>query len=86
MVRYLANASVEGLAVIGATRPSESVLADGGVLVAAGHNRAALARLCTRAIWLEEGRVRLDGPFDEVLDAYVGRLEERARAALAAAG
>ena len=27
---------------------------------------------CTRVIWLEDGRVRADGPVDEVMDAFAG--------------
>jgi hypothetical protein len=37
-----------------------------GVLVAAGHDHPMLKRLCTRAIYLENGLVRADGPFEEV--------------------
>jgi ABC-2 type transport system ATP-binding protein/lipopolysaccharide transport system ATP-binding protein len=39
-------------------------------VVAAGHDHTALARICPRAIWLERGRVRADGPFDEVIPPY----------------
>ena len=43
----------------------------GGIVVAAGHDHPMLARLCTRGIWLEGGRVRLDGAFDEVRETYL---------------
>jgi ABC-type polysaccharide/polyol phosphate transport system ATPase subunit len=43
----------------------------GGIVVAAGHDHPMLERLCTRAVWLEQGRVRADGEFDEVRDAYL---------------
>jgi ABC-type polysaccharide/polyol phosphate transport system ATPase subunit len=42
----------------------------GGIVVAAGHDHAALARICPRAIWLDRGRVRADGAFDEVIPPY----------------
>jgi ABC-type polysaccharide/polyol phosphate transport system ATPase subunit len=42
----------------------------GGIVVAAGHDHAALERLCTHAIWLHEGHMRAEGPFDEVVRAY----------------
>ena len=46
------------------------LLADGGIVVAAGHDHAALSELCQRAILLRDGRVEDDGPFDEVIGAY----------------
>ena len=42
----------------------------GGIVVAAGHDHAALERLCPRAVWLERGQVRGEGPFAEVIPAY----------------
>jgi ABC-type polysaccharide/polyol phosphate transport system ATPase subunit len=48
------------------------VLCDrGGIVVAAGHDHPMLERLCSRGIWLEAGRVRLDGTFDQVREAYL---------------
>jgi ABC-type polysaccharide/polyol phosphate transport system ATPase subunit len=44
----------------------------GGIVVAAGHDHAELARLCDRAVWLDRGGVAADGPLDEVRAAYVG--------------
>ena len=43
----------------------------GGIVVAAGHDHPMLARLCSRGIWLEGGRVRLDAPFADVREAYL---------------
>lgn len=42
----------------------------GGIVVAAGHDHPALARLCPRALWLDGGRKRALGDFDEVATAY----------------
>ncbi len=42
----------------------------GGIVVAAGHDHPALERICTRAVWLEEGHVRREGEFAEVVPAY----------------
>ncbi len=44
----------------------------GGIVVAAGHDHDLLRRLCERALWLDGGSVREDGPFDDVVAAYVG--------------
>ncbi|HLM31150.1 MAG TPA: ATP-binding cassette domain-containing protein [Solirubrobacterales bacterium] len=42
----------------------------GGIVVAAGHDHDALSRICPQAAWLEGGRVRMQGPFAEVIAAY----------------
>jgi homopolymeric O-antigen transport system ATP-binding protein len=52
---------------------ASSILAEGGIVVAAGHDHELLGRLCGRALWLDGGRIREDGPFEETVAAYVGR-------------
>jgi ABC-type polysaccharide/polyol phosphate transport system ATPase subunit len=42
----------------------------GGIVVAAGHDHAALERICPRALWLDGGHMRAEGPFAEVISAY----------------
>jgi ABC-type polysaccharide/polyol phosphate transport system ATPase subunit len=42
----------------------------GGIVVAAGHDHAALERICSRALLLDHGRLRADGDFDEIVTAY----------------
>jgi ABC-2 type transport system ATP-binding protein len=39
-------------------------------VIVASHDHAFLRRHCCRGIWLEEGRLRMDGPINDVLDAY----------------
>jgi ABC-type polysaccharide/polyol phosphate transport system ATPase subunit len=36
-----------------------------------------LSSLCTRAIWLEDGRIRAEGLFDEVQPEYLAAVEAR---------
>ena len=43
---------------------------DGGTLVFVSHSSAAVVNLCRRAIWLEQGRVVMDGPAKDVSEAY----------------
>ena len=43
----------------------------GGIVMAAGHDHEMLERFCGRALWLERGAVRADGPFEEVRSAYL---------------
>jgi ABC-type polysaccharide/polyol phosphate transport system ATPase subunit len=50
---------------------AESILAAGGIVVAAGHDHALLEKICTRAIYLEGGTLRADGPFAEVQRTYL---------------
>ncbi len=47
----------------------------GKTIVFVSHDQEAVRRLCTRAVWLDCGRVRMDGPVDDVLGSY---LEENA--------
>jgi ABC-type polysaccharide/polyol phosphate transport system ATPase subunit len=47
----------------------------GGIVVASGHDHAMLARLCTRAIWMQGGRIRESGPFDEVQPRYLAAVQ-----------
>ncbi len=47
----------------------------GGVVVAAGHDHPMLARLCRRAIWLQDGGLRRDGAFAAVQPAYLDEVE-----------
>lgn len=42
----------------------------GRTIVMTSHDPAFLAAYCERAIWIDAGRVRLDGPFDDVMRAY----------------
>jgi homopolymeric O-antigen transport system ATP-binding protein len=54
---------------------SQAIVEAGGIVIAAGHDHPMLARLCTRAIWMEEGSVRGDGAFDEVQPRYLEAVE-----------
>lgn len=42
------------------------------ILVIATHSRDLLEKTCTRAIWLEHGQIKMDGPANEVAQAYFG--------------
>lgn len=42
------------------------------ILVLASHSRELLQKNCNRILWMEHGRVRMDGPPNEVLPAYFG--------------
>lgn len=42
------------------------------ILVLSSHSHDIIRTWCTRAIWLDQGRVRADGDVTEVLEAYLG--------------
>ncbi len=46
------------------------------ILVLASHSRNLIEKTCTRAIWLEHGVIKLDGPVQEVAEAYWGPRKE----------
>src|SRR5690348_12174432 len=43
---------------------------DGRALLCVSHVASAVQQLCKRAIWLDHGRVMMDGPVPEVAEAY----------------
>ena len=40
------------------------------ILILASHSKELLKNNCNRILWMEHGRVRMDGPADEVIAAY----------------
>jgi len=52
----------------------------GGSLLFVSHSPVAVAEVCTRAIWLDRGRLMLDGSAEEVLTAYQGKPAARVSA------
>ncbi len=44
------------------------------ILVFVSHDLGAIKQLCNRVIWMEKGKVRMDGVTDEVVDAYYASL------------
>ena len=48
----------------------EGMLADGSTLLFVSHDSGTVRSLCNRAVWLDHGVKRADGPSDEVCTAY----------------
>jgi ABC-type polysaccharide/polyol phosphate transport system ATPase subunit len=46
------------------------VVARASILVLVSHSMETVRQMCGRAIWLNEGRIRLDGTAAEVTAAY----------------
>lgn len=55
-----------------------TVLHDGTTLVFVSHDLAAMEATCTRAIWLRQGVVEIEGPIRPLLAAYRRSIEETA--------
>src|SRR5438874_9732723 len=49
------------------------VAKEGRTVLFVSHNMAAVTRLCDRVIWLDEGRVAMDGTPEEVVSEYLTR-------------
>jgi lipopolysaccharide transport system ATP-binding protein len=47
------------------------------VVVVVSHDIASLSQLCDRVLWLDHGRIRMEGPVDEVVAAYTQQYEDR---------
>lgn len=41
-----------------------------GTVFMVSHQEATIKKLCSRAIWMDQGEIIADGPADEVVDAY----------------
>lgn len=48
----------------------EQYHAAGGTLIVVSHDLWTVRRICSRAVWMEKGRVRMAGEVNAVLDAY----------------
>jgi len=41
------------------------------ILVLASHSEPIIRAFCNKALWLEKGQIKMLGPVDEVLRAYI---------------
>ena len=49
-----------------------SLIENSNILVIASHSRALIENCCTRVVWLENGRIKMDGDPKEVCRMYFG--------------
>ena len=49
----------------------EDISTSGRTVIFVSHDMQAITRLCSRAYWLDSGRVMREGPSDEVVSAYL---------------
>ncbi|PYD01500.1 ABC transporter ATP-binding protein, partial [Microbacterium esteraromaticum] len=48
----------------------DELLAEGRTLFFVSHNERDLRRFCRRGLYLDKGRLAMDGPIDAVVDRY----------------
>jgi lipopolysaccharide transport system ATP-binding protein len=72
--RFLIFDEVLGNVDLGFARTADaffrSLIGSGRTIVMTSHDPVFLRAYCERAIWIEDGRVRMDGAFDEVMEEY----------------
>jgi len=49
----------------------EKIMGEGSTVVLVSHDLETVRSLATRAIWMEHGKIRAEGPTSEVIDAYI---------------
>jgi lipopolysaccharide transport system ATP-binding protein len=50
----------------------EAMVRGADILVLSTHDSAIVRTWCSRVLWLDEGRIRADGPPEDVLEQYLG--------------
>ncbi len=60
-----------------------ALCAQGGIVLLVSHSLAAIKTMCDRAIWIEQGKVRMDGPSEDVATAYRDAINRREEAEIA---
>jgi homopolymeric O-antigen transport system ATP-binding protein len=50
----------------------ETMVRGADILVLSTHDSSIVRTWCSRVLWLDEGRIRADGPPDDVLEQYLG--------------
>jgi teichoic acid transport system ATP-binding protein len=53
---------------------------EAGTIFLVSHGLGVIRQTCNRAIWLDEGQIIMDGPVEDVVDAYEDRYDPEARA------
>ncbi len=54
--------------------------ANGTTIIYVTHDLATIAPLCDRAIWIDNGAVRADGPAADIVSSYIAAADERLNA------
>jgi lipopolysaccharide transport system ATP-binding protein len=55
----------------------KKLLSSGATILLVSHNHHTICDLCERAIWLDSGRLQMDGPSDRVVEQYLKFIQEK---------
>lgn len=66
-----------------ATKAVNDLAARGAIVILVTHGLATIRTMCSRAIWIEAGRIRMDGEAEVVTSAYQKQTHERDEAEIA---
>jgi lipopolysaccharide transport system ATP-binding protein len=56
----------------------DKVSKEGRTVLFVSHNMSAVKTLCTRALWIQDGKLAFQGPVQEAIDRYWGTVEDPA--------
>ncbi len=56
------------------------IVQNAGTIFLVSHSLASIRSMCTRALWVEHGVLKMDGPVDEVCDAYGATVKPKPKA------
>ncbi len=62
---------IDEILAVGDAHFQSKCLNKGKTMVFVSHNISQVKSFCDRAIWLKEGRIRMDGDVNEVLEEYI---------------
>jgi len=52
------------------------------ILILASHSRDLILRNCSRVVWMEHGKVKMDGPAEEIVESYFGPIDPKTSKAI----
>jgi lipopolysaccharide transport system ATP-binding protein len=61
----------------------EAMVRGADILVLSSHQDEIVRTWCTRVLWLDQGKIVVDGPADEVMERYLGSVSPQPVVALA---
>lgn len=67
-----------------ATRRMKEITAQGRIVILVSHSLGSIDDICDRCLWMEEGRIVMDGPARTVTAAYMKAVEQADESELAA--
>jgi homopolymeric O-antigen transport system ATP-binding protein len=57
-----------------AIRRMQEIVERAGIVVFVSHDMPLIESFCTRVLWLDHGKIVMDGPPDEIIDAYLASI------------